>query len=148
MKLGSDALPCWISSDVIGKTDQQHADFPLASRRNNRDFRFLSPCQMHTWEKAPYQAGVAENREIGRGESPLRHPHQKRRELLLQHQCTKTTPSAKNIFHWQKSKRFHDPTRPWNSPIIQHKDNGKQMLMFRSANNNNDTYGNTMSYCF
>ena len=101
--------------------------------------------QMHTWEKASFtQAGVAENRELGA--EALFVTLNKNEEDYSSSTMYEDYAISENIFHWQ-SQNASRPERGRGLSYIQHKDNGKQMLMF-VREHNNDTYGNTMSYVF
>jgi len=131
--------------DVIEKPTNNIADFPLRIHgRYNRD-QILVAMQMHTWEKASFtQAGVAENRELGA--EALFVTLNKNEEDYSSSTMYEDYAISENIFHWQ-SQNASRPERGRGLSYIQHKDNGKQMLMF-VREHNNDTYGNTMSYVF
>ncbi|MCH8517339.1 MAG: DUF3427 domain-containing protein, partial [Cyclobacteriaceae bacterium] len=131
--------------DVIEKPTDNITDFPLRIHgRYNRD-QILVAMQMHTWEKASFtQAGIAENR--GLAAEALFVTLNKNEEDYSTSTMYEDYAISENIFHWQ-SQNASRPERGRGLSYIQHKDNGKQMLMF-VREHNYDTYGNTMSYVF
>jgi hypothetical protein len=131
--------------NVIEKPTDNIADFPLRIYgRYNRD-QILVAMQMHTWEKASSnREGLAENKDMNT--EALFVTLNKNEEDYSSSTMYEDYAISENIFHWQ-SQNASRPERGRGLSYIQHKENGKQMLMF-VREHNNDTHGNTLSYVF